>query len=175
MSSSTKPKILSLLGLNAAGKTTILYRLKSGDLVDTEPTKGFNVETIVYRQIKLTLWDFRGPCQIFFAACRMTLHLTPWCSTCGWMKRRLEGSRGLGDFCEICWATESRWITWWCKQWVSQSSIEAMGLKVCSFVLECCLWHGPWPPAGGVSVFFCKVFAMDFHGCVPKFASSLAV
>ena len=60
MSSSTKPKILTLLGLNAAGKTTILYRLKSGDLVDTEPTMGFNVETIVYRHIKLTLWDFGG-------------------------------------------------------------------------------------------------------------------
>ena len=78
MSSSTKPKILSLLGLNAAGKTTILYRLKSGDLVDTEPTKGFNVVTIVYRQIKifkLTLWDFGGPCQDDSAPHTLMQHL----------------------------------------------------------------------------------------------------
>ncbi|GAB1602239.1 ADP-ribosylation factor 3-like [Argonauta hians] len=46
-----------LLGLDAAGKTTILYRLKLGELVTTIPTIGFNVETIEYRDISLTAWD----------------------------------------------------------------------------------------------------------------------
>lgn len=46
-----------LLGLDAAGKTTILYRLKLGELVTTISTIGFNVETIQYRDISLTAWD----------------------------------------------------------------------------------------------------------------------
>jgi ADP-ribosylation factor protein 1 len=34
------------LGLDAAGKTTILYQLKLGEVVTTIPTIGFNVETL---------------------------------------------------------------------------------------------------------------------------------
>ncbi|KAL1132350.1 hypothetical protein AAG570_010306 [Ranatra chinensis] len=34
-----------MLGLDAAGKTTILYKLKLGQSVTTIPTVGFNVET----------------------------------------------------------------------------------------------------------------------------------
>lgn len=34
-----------MLGLDAAGKTTIVYKLKLGDVVTTIPTVGFNVET----------------------------------------------------------------------------------------------------------------------------------
>ena len=37
-----------LLGLDAAGKTTILYKLKLGDNVTTIPTIGFNVEVSQY-------------------------------------------------------------------------------------------------------------------------------
>ena len=47
-------KIL-MLGLDAAGKTTILYRLKLGEVVTTVPTIGFNVETVEYRNINLTV------------------------------------------------------------------------------------------------------------------------
>jgi GTPase SAR1 family protein len=32
-----------MVGLDAAGKTTILYKLKLGDVVTTIPTLGFNV------------------------------------------------------------------------------------------------------------------------------------
>ena len=39
----TKSKIL-MLGLDAAGKTTILYALKLGKVNNTIPTIGFNVE-----------------------------------------------------------------------------------------------------------------------------------
>ncbi|VVD01207.1 unnamed protein product, partial [Leptidea sinapis] len=35
-----------MVGLDAAGKTTILYKLKLGEIVTTIPTIGFNVETL---------------------------------------------------------------------------------------------------------------------------------
>mmetsp|Transcript_19463 Transcript_19463/g.45503 ORF Transcript_19463/g.45503 Transcript_19463/m.45503 type:complete len:182 (-) Transcript_19463:60-605(-) len=51
---------LLLLGLDAAGKTTILYKLKLGDLVTTIPTIGFNVETVQYKNVTFTIWDIGG-------------------------------------------------------------------------------------------------------------------
>ena len=38
-----------MVGLDAAGKTTILYKLKLGEIVTTIPTIGFNVETVEAR------------------------------------------------------------------------------------------------------------------------------
>lgn len=35
-----------MVGLDAAGKTTILYKLKLGEIVTTIPTIGFNVEYV---------------------------------------------------------------------------------------------------------------------------------
>ena len=49
-----------MLGLDAAGKTTILYRLKLGEVVCTTPTIGFNVETVEYKNINFTVWDVGG-------------------------------------------------------------------------------------------------------------------
>merc|ERR1712137_1263575 len=49
-----------MVGLDAAGKTTILYKLKLGELVTTIPTIGFNVETVQYKQISFTVWDVGG-------------------------------------------------------------------------------------------------------------------
>ncbi|KAM9481402.1 ADP-ribosylation factor 5-like [Clarias gariepinus] len=49
-----------MLGLDAAGKTTILYRLKLGEVFTTIPTIGFNVETVEYRNICFTVWDVGG-------------------------------------------------------------------------------------------------------------------
>eukprot|EP00026_Physarum_polycephalum_P019069 Phypoly_transcript_20906.p1 GENE.Phypoly_transcript_20906~~Phypoly_transcript_20906.p1 ORF type:complete len:180 (+),score=25.27 Phypoly_transcript_20906:66-605(+) len=49
-----------LLGLDAAGKTTILYKFKLGDVVTTIPTIGFNVETIEYKKLSMTMWDVGG-------------------------------------------------------------------------------------------------------------------
>lgn len=42
------------VGLDAAGKTTILYKLKLGEVVTTIPTIGFNVETVEYKNISFT-------------------------------------------------------------------------------------------------------------------------
>ena len=49
-----------MLGLDAAGKTTILYKLKLGEVVSSVPTIGFNVETVEYKNIKFTAWDVGG-------------------------------------------------------------------------------------------------------------------
>eukprot|EP00494_Astrolonche_serrata_P002148 UN02154 len=49
-----------MVGLDAAGKTTILYKLKLGEVVTTIPTIGFNVETVEYKNVKFTVWDVGG-------------------------------------------------------------------------------------------------------------------
>jgi small GTP-binding protein len=46
-----------MMGLDAAGKTTLMYRMKLGEVVTTIPTIGFNVETWTHRNISLTAWD----------------------------------------------------------------------------------------------------------------------
>jgi small GTP-binding protein len=52
---------LLMVGLDAAGKTTILYHLKLDEAVtDTIPTIGFNVEVIEYKNITFTVWDIGG-------------------------------------------------------------------------------------------------------------------
>ncbi|AAS54711.2 AGR221Wp [Eremothecium gossypii ATCC 10895] len=53
-----------ILGLDGAGKTTILYRLQVGEVVTTKPTIGFNVETLTYRNLKLNVWDLGGQTSI---------------------------------------------------------------------------------------------------------------
>ncbi|CAE7161581.1 unnamed protein product, partial [Symbiodinium necroappetens] len=49
-----------MLGLDAAGKTTILYKLKIGEIVSTVPTIGFNVENVHYGNINFCVWDVGG-------------------------------------------------------------------------------------------------------------------
>ncbi|KAM7194220.1 ARF/SAR superfamily [Rhypophila sp. PSN 637] len=50
-----------MLGLDAAGKTTILYTLKlKDDKVTTIPTVGFNVETVNMKNVKFNVWDVGG-------------------------------------------------------------------------------------------------------------------
>ncbi|XP_016143614.1 ADP-ribosylation factor 4-like [Sinocyclocheilus grahami] len=51
---------LLMVGLDAAGKTTVLYKLKLGEVVTTIPTLGFNVETVEYKNISFTVWDVGG-------------------------------------------------------------------------------------------------------------------
>ncbi|XP_036192583.1 ADP-ribosylation factor 1-like [Myotis myotis] len=46
-----------MVGLDAAGKTTILYKLKLNEVVQTMPTIGFNVETLEYKNISFVVWD----------------------------------------------------------------------------------------------------------------------
>lgn len=47
------------------GKTSILYRLRLGTVVETVPTIGFNVETIsVSNGVTFTVWDIGGQSRI---------------------------------------------------------------------------------------------------------------
>ena len=55
-----EPVRILMVGLDAAGKTTILYKLQLGEIVTTVPTIGFNVETVNYNNISFTLWDVGG-------------------------------------------------------------------------------------------------------------------
>ena len=48
------------LGLDGSGKTSILFKLKQNEFVQTIPTIGFNVETLEYKNIKFTVWDVGG-------------------------------------------------------------------------------------------------------------------
>jgi len=49
-----------MLGLDSAGKTSILYKLKLGQGVNTIPTVGFNVETVSFKKVKFNVWDVGG-------------------------------------------------------------------------------------------------------------------
>ena len=49
-----------ILGMQNAGKTTILYRLSLGQLVKTTPTIGSNVEELTYNNVKFQAWDLGG-------------------------------------------------------------------------------------------------------------------
>jgi len=53
-----------ILGLDGAGKTTILYRLQVGEVVTTIPTIGFNVETVTFKNLKFQVWDLGGQTSI---------------------------------------------------------------------------------------------------------------
>ncbi|KAG5179606.1 ARL1, ARF-like ras superfamily GTPase [Tribonema minus] len=55
-----------ILGLDNAGKTTILLRLQNEaeEDIQTIPTIGFNVETLQYKNIKFQVWDLGGQTSI---------------------------------------------------------------------------------------------------------------
>ena len=49
-----------MVGLDAAGKTTVLYKLKLNETVVTQPTIGFNCETVKYKAMEMTMFDVGG-------------------------------------------------------------------------------------------------------------------
>ncbi|KAF7146371.1 hypothetical protein RHSIM_Rhsim04G0246300 [Rhododendron simsii] len=57
----TKKKMrVVMVGPDAVGKTTILYKLKLGEIVPTVATIGFDMETVEYKDISFTVWDIGG-------------------------------------------------------------------------------------------------------------------
>ena len=60
MSDSKKARKILILGLDGAGKTTIMYKLKFDETVASVPTIGFNVEEIKYKNLKFMCWDIGG-------------------------------------------------------------------------------------------------------------------
>lgn len=51
---------LIIVGIQNAGKTTILYRMALGELVVTNPTIGANVEEISHENVKFQAFDLGG-------------------------------------------------------------------------------------------------------------------
>jgi len=57
---SEKEARILLLGLDSAGKTTILMKLCNKDLYHSMPTQGFNIESLQHKGFKLNMWDIGG-------------------------------------------------------------------------------------------------------------------
>ncbi|CAL6068289.1 ADP-ribosylation_factor [Hexamita inflata] len=57
---SKKDISILVLGLDAAGKTTIIFNLNLGKTIVSIPTIGFHVEKAEYKNIKFTIWDVGG-------------------------------------------------------------------------------------------------------------------
>ncbi|KAI8911116.1 ADP-ribosylation factor family-domain-containing protein [Gorgonomyces haynaldii] len=49
-----------VLGLDNAGKTSLLKRLADEEIADVKPTQGFNVKTVQHQGFKLNVWDVGG-------------------------------------------------------------------------------------------------------------------
>lgn len=60
MSEFTEHHGILCLGLDWVGKTTILRKLKLGEIVTTVPTIGFTMETLQYESTKLVSWVVGG-------------------------------------------------------------------------------------------------------------------
>ncbi|XP_060888927.1 ADP-ribosylation factor-like protein 11 isoform X1 [Labrus bergylta] len=57
---SSSPQVI-LMGLDSAGKSTLLARLLTGQEMETSPTIGFNVGTLdLDKKTSLTVWDVGG-------------------------------------------------------------------------------------------------------------------
>ncbi|KAJ7374358.1 ADP-ribosylation factor-like protein 2 [Desmophyllum pertusum] len=60
MKQKEKEMRILMLGLDNAGKTTILKKFNGEDINAIEPTLGFNIKTLEHREFKLNIWDVGG-------------------------------------------------------------------------------------------------------------------
>jgi len=51
---------LLMLGLDNAGKTTILKKFNGDPIDEVSPTLGFNIKTLEFKSFKLNIWDVGG-------------------------------------------------------------------------------------------------------------------
>jgi len=51
---------LLMVGLDNAGKTTVVKKFNGEDIDEISPTLGFNIKTMDYRGYKLNVWDVGG-------------------------------------------------------------------------------------------------------------------
>jgi ADP-ribosylation factor-like protein 2 len=49
-----------VLGLDNAGKTTVVRRLLGQPIDTVQPTLGFSIQTLLYKHLRLHLWDIGG-------------------------------------------------------------------------------------------------------------------
>ncbi|XP_046851632.1 ADP-ribosylation factor-like protein 3 [Xenia sp. Carnegie-2017] len=59
-STQSKELRILLLGLDNAGKTTLLKHLASEDYSNVTPTQGFNIKTVQAKGLRLNIWDIGG-------------------------------------------------------------------------------------------------------------------
>lgn len=59
LTTSKHTKIL-MIGLDGAGKTSILYKMKLNENIHAVPTIGFNLETVQYKNLHFNIWDIGG-------------------------------------------------------------------------------------------------------------------
>jgi len=57
---SDKEARILVLGLDNAGKTTILKKLSDEDIAHIMPTQGFNIKSLMHDGFKLNVWDIGG-------------------------------------------------------------------------------------------------------------------
>ncbi|KAI9205327.1 ADP-ribosylation factor-like protein 3-like protein [Polychytrium aggregatum] len=57
---SDKEVRILLLGLDNAGKTSVLKRLASEDITEIKPTQGFNIKSVSQDGFKMNVWDIGG-------------------------------------------------------------------------------------------------------------------
>jgi len=60
MKKDEKEARILMLGLDNAGKTTILKKMSDEDISTVMPTQGFNVKSLVHEGFKLNVWDIGG-------------------------------------------------------------------------------------------------------------------
>ncbi|PIK52517.1 putative ADP-ribosylation factor-like protein 2-like [Apostichopus japonicus] len=60
MKQKEKEMRLLMLGLDNAGKTTILKKFNGEDINTISPTLGFNIKTLEHKGFKLNVWDVGG-------------------------------------------------------------------------------------------------------------------
>lgn len=60
----TKDKKVMISGLDYAGKTTLLYKMKLGEVVTTFPTIGMNIEKVQYKSMEFLAHDVGGRCSM---------------------------------------------------------------------------------------------------------------
>jgi len=53
-----------ILGLDNAGKTTIVKKFNGEDINTISPTLGFNIKTLFFKDFKLSIWDVGGQLSI---------------------------------------------------------------------------------------------------------------
>merc|ERR1711862_1006754 len=84
---------LLMLGLDNAGKTTVLKKMASEDISQIQPTQGFNVKSVIHDGFSLNVWDIGGQKTIrqywnhYFAASDALIYVIDSSDT-----RRLEES-----------------------------------------------------------------------------------
>merc|ERR1711933_148488 len=60
MKKDEKEARILMLGLDNAGKTTILKKMSEEDISHIMPTQGFNIKSLVHEGFKLKVWDIGG-------------------------------------------------------------------------------------------------------------------